>query len=96
MVTTNPYGMARVWAYCDGRELAAATAAFDTNKPPLGELVAWILRLVDQRELFVKLNKPLAVIAFGRRRLEPWSDEPPKPVSFEKPSQELEPVESGE
>ena len=92
VITTTPYGMARVWALRGNDELGSATAVFDKNTAPIGSLVSWVIRLVDQRSLLVKLDKPLAVIAFGRRRLDPWKSMPKKPVSYLKASEELEPA----
>ena len=92
VITTTPYGMARVWAFRGNGELGSAAAAFDKNTAPIGMLASWVIDVVDQRGLFVKLDKPVAVIAFGRRRLAPWKNAATKPVSYLKASQELEPA----
>ena len=91
VITTTPYGMARVWAIRGNDELLTASAAFDKNDAPIGMLTSWVIDVLDQRALFVKLDKPLAVIALGRRRLVPWKNMPRKPVSHLKASTELEP-----
>ncbi len=94
VITTNPYGMARVWALRGNTELCEATGAFDKVDAPLGSVAAWVVKLFDQRSLFIKFDKPLAVVSFGRRRLEPWSEMPRKRVSYVEPMRELEPGES--
>ncbi len=93
VITTTPYGMARVWAFRgNGDLMGSATGSFNKNTAPIGMLASWVIDLVDQRAAFVKLNKPVAVIAFGRRRLAPWKDAATKPVSYLKASEELEPA----
>ena len=92
VITTTPYGMARVWALRGGKKLGSVTAAFDKNTAPIGMLASWVINTLDQRGLVVKLDKPLAAIAFGRRRLAPWKSMPQKPVSLLKASKELEPA----
>jgi len=76
LITTGPYGMARVWAMRGDMELCEFSGAFEEREAPITELVSWIVSLVDQRRLFVQLEKPVAVIAFGRRRIAPWSERP--------------------
>ena len=49
--------------------------------------------VLDQRDLFVKLDKPIAAFALGNRRIAPWSRMAVPPVSQQKPAQELEPTE---
>ncbi len=90
VITTTPYGMAQVWAIEGNKPLGSAVGAFDKYDAPLGSLAKWVVSLLDQRELVVRLNKPVAVIALGRRRLDPWKRMPRKSVSHLKPSQELE------
>ena len=92
VITTTPYGMARVWALRGNSDLGSVTAAFDKNTTPVGMLASWVISTLDQRGLVVQLDKPLAVIAFGRRRLAPWKNTPRKPVSHLKASTELEPA----
>ncbi len=92
VVTTGPYGMARVWALRGADELCETTAAFDMGTaPPVTGLASWVISVLDQRGLFVRLEKPLAIVALGRRSIAPWSDMPKPPVSFVKPMEELEP-----
>jgi hypothetical protein len=89
VITTSPYGMARIWALRDGSPVCEARAAFDSTDAPIGMLVSWAIRVLDQRALFFDLDKPVAAFAFGRRPLAPWSDMPRQPLSNVKMMQEL-------
>lgn len=94
VVTVGPYGMATVWAVRGNKVLCHATAPFEaSHAPPFARLTSWVCHVLDQQQLFVKLDEPVAVVAFGRRMLAPWSGLPPKPVSRENVVKELEPPE---
>jgi hypothetical protein len=95
VITTTPYGMARVWALRGNEHLCDAVAAFDHKDAPIGALVSWVIDVIDQRGLFVRLDKPLAVVALGRRRIEPWLSAPEPPVSNVKMMEQLEPTGAG-
>ncbi len=91
VVTVGPYGMARVWAR-HGSDVYEASAAFESD-PALTSIASWVIGVLDQRDLFVKLDKPIAAFALGNRRIAPWSRMAVPPVSQQKPAQELEPTE---
>jgi hypothetical protein len=89
VITTTPYGMADVWAYRGSKRVMHATAAFEKPTGPVGNLLMWVVGVLDQRELFVKLDKPLAVFAFGPRRIDPFPRRSLDPVSLKEPAEEL-------
>ena len=91
VVTPGPYGMARVWTLRGNEQVCEAYAAFDRDDAPLGLLASWVVSVFDQRSLFVRLDKPLAVMALGRRPIAPWSDRPRPPASRATTVRELEP-----
>jgi len=91
VVTPGPYGMARVWALRGNDELCHGVMPFQ-KQAPLAELASMVgAELQKGAELFVRLDKPVAVFAFGRRRLAPWTELPRDTASFLKPMHELEP-----
>jgi hypothetical protein len=89
VITTTPYGMANVWAYRGSECVMQATAAFEKSQSPVGSLLSWVIGVLDQRELFVKLEKPLAVFAFGPRRIQPFGRLSTEPVSLKEAADEL-------
>ena len=92
VVTTDPYGMSKIWAMRGDDVLCEATATFDEeDATPLGSFVKFIASVLDQRGLFVKLDKPLAVIAFGNRPLAPWASRETAPISRDALKNELAP-----
>ena len=94
VVTTTPYGMARVWALRGNEGLYSAVGAFDKTRAPLTMVASWVVDILDQRSLFVRLNKPVAVIAFGNRPLTPWADAVKRPVNYADAVLDLEPAKA--
>jgi len=93
VVTVGPYGMARVWATKEGRDLGVATASFDSPRAPVASVLACAAHCLGKcTGLFVTPTRPVAVIAFGTRTLAPWTHIPMPPVNQEKVASELEPT----
>ncbi len=90
-VTTNPYGMARVWTVRSGRVLWDAQAALRVPDRSEASLVEWVTSMLQHSGAQVAL-RPVAVVSFGLRPLAPWRSVSQKPVSFVTAAQELEPT----
>jgi hypothetical protein len=86
--------MARVWALRGNDALGSAVGAFDKTRAPLGLIASWVVDVLDQRSLFMRLEKPVAVIAFGNRPMEPWANAPKQPVNYADAVLDLEPAKA--
>lgn len=96
VVTTDPYGMARVWAVKGNQRIAEAYKPFDRTNAPVGRLVEWTVSALDQRSFFTDIERPVAVFAFGNRRIEPWNGKRHDPSTSVPPMRELEPEKEAE
>ena len=92
VITTGPYGMARISALRGDEKLCEAYAPFNRSSAPIGTLASWVVDVLDQRSLFVDLKEPVAVFAFGNRRIAPFDALPRNHVSQVAPMLELEPA----